>query len=92
MAEERGATITGDRTEARLDKLSEDVAEIKGILGGFRMAFDQMDKRLGDLASQMDKRLSDMSSQIDRRFSTVQWFLGLVVVIQLFMLGKMFVK
>ncbi len=75
-----------------MDKLSEDVAEIKGILGGFRMAFDQMDKRLGDLASQMDKRLSDMSSQIDRRFSTVQWFLGLVVVIQLFMLGKMFVK
>ena len=92
MAEERGTTINGDRTEARLDKLTEDVAEIKGILGGFRMAFDQMDKRLGDLGSQMDKRLTDLSSQVDRRFSTVQWVLGLVVVIQVFILGRLFVK
>ncbi len=46
MAEERGGMIIGDRVEAWLDKLTEDVAEIKGTLIGFKMAFDQMDKRL----------------------------------------------
>ncbi len=80
MAEERGAMIA-DRTEARLDSIENRLSRIEGLLEGFRMAFDQM-----------DKRLSDMSSQMDRRFSTIQWFLGLVVVIQVFMLGKLFVK
>ena len=92
MAEERGATINGDRTEARLDSIENRLSRIEGLLEGFRMAFDQMDKRLGDLGSQMDKRLTDLSSQIDRRFSTVQWVLGLVVVIQVFILGRLFVK
>ena len=99
MAEERGATMVGDRAEARLDRfeqrfdsLEKDVAEIKGILSGFRMAFDQMDKRLSDLASQMDKRLTDLSSQVDRRFSTIQWVLGLLVALQVLVLGKLFLK
>jgi len=41
MAEERGMII-GDRVEARLDKLSEDVAEVKGELR-------QIDKRLSNV-------------------------------------------
>ena len=40
MAEERGMII-GDRVEARLDKLTEDMAEVKGELR-------QMDKRIGE--------------------------------------------
>ena len=81
MAEERGGTIIGDRVEARLDKLTEDVAEIKGTLIGFKMAFDQM-----------DKRLTDLSTQMDRRFSTIQWVLGLIVASQVLILGKLFLK
>ncbi len=67
MAEERGMII-GDRVEARLDKLTEDVAEIKGILSGFRMAFDQMDKRIGDLSSRM--------TSIE---SLQKWAIGLII-------------
>jgi len=84
--------IIGDRVEARLDKLTEDVAEIKGILSGFRMAFDQMDKRISDLASQVDKRLTDLSSQVDRRFTVLQWGMGLLFVMQVAIFGKLFLK
>lgn len=81
MADERGGMIIGDRVEARLDKLTEDVAEIKGTLIGFKMAFDQMDKRLSDLASQMD-----------RRFTVLQWGMGLLFVMQVAIFGKLFLK
>ena len=60
MADERDGMIIGDRVEARLDKLSEDVAEIKGALGGFKMGFDQMDKRL---------------SNVERAVTQIQWSL-----------------
>jgi hypothetical protein len=48
MAEERGAAITGDRVEARLDKLSADVTELKVSVGRLETGFDQMDKRIGE--------------------------------------------
>jgi len=65
-----------------------DVGEIKGIVSGFRMAFDQMDKRLADLASQVDKRFGD----VDKRFSTIQWTLGLLLTLVVLILGKLFLK
>lgn len=45
MADERGMII-GDRVEARLDRLAEDVAELKGEMR-------QMDKRVGELSVRM---------------------------------------
>lgn len=45
MADERGMII-GDRVEARLDRLGEDVAELKGEMR-------QMDKRVGELSVRM---------------------------------------
>ena len=42
MAEERSAAMTGDRVEARLDRLAEDMAEVKGELR-------QIDKRLSNV-------------------------------------------
>ena len=45
MADERGVII-GDRVEARLDKLREDVSELKGTVS-------QMDKRLSNVETGM---------------------------------------
>jgi hypothetical protein len=81
MAEERGATIIGDRVEARLDSIENRLSRIEGLLEGFRMAFDQM-----------DKRLTELSTQMDRRFSTIQWVMGLLVALQVLVLGKLFLK
>ncbi|OGG47821.1 MAG: hypothetical protein A3F84_12830 [Candidatus Handelsmanbacteria bacterium RIFCSPLOWO2_12_FULL_64_10] len=64
-----------------MTKLMVDVGEIKGMLTGFKMAFDQMDKRLTDLAS-----------QVDRRFSTIQWGFGLLLTLLVLVLGKLFLK
>jgi len=87
MPDEHGATMIGgveaDVRSLRQDmtKLMVDVGEIKGMLTGFKMAFDQMDKRLTDLAS-----------QVDRRFSTIQWGFGLLLTLLVLVLGKLFLK
>ena len=87
MPDERGTPLIGgmeaDVRSLRQDmtKLMVDVGEIKGMLTGFKMAFDQMDKRLTDLAS-----------QVDRRFSTIQWGFGLLLTLLVLVLGKLFLK
>ncbi|OGG46686.1 MAG: hypothetical protein A3F84_25125 [Candidatus Handelsmanbacteria bacterium RIFCSPLOWO2_12_FULL_64_10] len=48
MADERGIII-GDRVEARLDKLSADVTDLKVSVGRLETGFEQMDKRMGTL-------------------------------------------
>lgn len=49
MAEERGAPIPADRLESRIDSIENRLSRIEGLLEGFRMAFDQMDKRLSTM-------------------------------------------
>jgi len=48
MADERGMII-GDRVEARLDKLSADVTDLKVSVGRLETGFEQMDKRVSNL-------------------------------------------
>ena len=69
MPDERATLLPGD-LEARFDGIENRLSRIEGLLEGFKLAFDQMDKRL----------------------STMQWGVGLVVVIQVLILGKLFLR
>lgn len=77
MAEERGTIMDPTALKAIHDELSAfrldahgRLSRIEGIQEGFKLAFDQMYKRL----------------------STMQWGVGLVVVIQVLILGKLFLR
>lgn len=73
MADERGAII-GDRVEARLDKLSEDVSELKGTVS-------QMDKRLSNVETGMGDVRKDVRQLLFVVLGT--WVTTMLAVISL---------
>lgn len=80
MPEERGMII-GDRVETRLDKLSEDVTDLKVSVGRLESGFSQMDKRLsnveaaiGGLRQEVRQEIGDLRKDNRQSFN---WMLGM---------------
>ena len=73
MADERGVII-GDRVEARLDKLREDVSELKGTVS-------QMDKRLSNVETGMGDVRKDVRQVLFVVLGT--WVTTMLAVISL---------
>lgn len=61
--------------------------EIVERLTGLESGQKSLEQRLSDLRSEMNSRFGDLRSEMNGRFNTLQWMLGIFIMIALVILG-----